>query len=142
MTSLDPIKDLEETFLPRLQLARDSFAAMYPSLQFNVWSSPTGSLTEYKGHDVGIECMFPDALGDQSNCVAIMLGVKHLTSSPLLCDANVEWGQGDHPDIRVDLLPTPVAYSQNTLNAVSTQFEQLLEVFSRAVKSGPIRVGA
>jgi hypothetical protein len=142
MTILDPVKELEETFLPRLQAARDSFASEYPSLTFNVWSSPTGSLTEYKGHDVGIECMFPDAPDDRANCVAIIVGVKHLTTLPLLCDASVGWGAGASPDITLNLLPSPVAYSQQSLSLLSLQFEQLLEVFGRAVAAGPIRVGA
>ena len=140
--NVDPVRELEQAFLPRLHAARDFFAGQFPAFEFNVWSSPTGSLTSYKGHDIGLECIFPDAPRELANCVAITIGVKHLTTAPLLCDASVGWGDGWHPDISLDLLPDPIAYSATQLNVISGQLDELVSAFQSAVQAGPGRPGA
>jgi hypothetical protein len=31
----------------------------HSSLQFNLWHAPEGSLTDYQGYSLGVECVFP-----------------------------------------------------------------------------------
>ncbi|MFD0724563.1 hypothetical protein ACFQ0E_03015 [Lysobacter brunescens] len=131
------VQELEEAFLPRLDAAKEMLEREFPSFHFNVWSSSTGGLTSYQGHDVGLECLFPGTPDELADNVAIIIGVKHLTTAPLLCDASVGWGHGSAPGIHIDLLPNPVAFSTAELNAVSARFGLLISVFRSALIAGP-----
>ena len=136
------VQELEEMFLPRLREVNDALERVFPLLRFNVWSSSVGGSTPYQGHDVGLECIFPDTPDDLADNVAIVIGVKHLTTAPLLCEASVCWGQGWHPEISAGLLPNPVAYSTAELNAISARLDELVECFRSAVILGPSRPSA
>ena len=136
MTS-DAVRDLEKLFLPRLEKFKKECSDALPKLKFIVWSSSIGGQTDYQGHNLGIECLFPEATDEQADTVAIIVGIKHLTTTPLLCDASVEWGHGWHPEVAIDLLPEPVLYTSETLNSIFLQFEKLQDVFLAAVNAGP-----
>ena len=82
---------------------------------------------------MGIEAVFPNALPDQANTVAILIGLKHLTTQPLICDAHVEWGAGSHPDIDLYLIEEPIPYSVEELDNLAAQFPKLLSVFENAI---------
>jgi hypothetical protein len=129
-------------FLPRLSEAKDAFERLFPLFRFNVWSSSIGGLTPYQGHNVGLECLFPDTVDHLADNVAIVIGVKHLTTAPLLCEASVCWGHGWHPEISAELLPNPIAYSTAELNAISVRLNELVTCFRNAVLVGPSRPGA
>jgi hypothetical protein len=129
------ISDLEKRFLPHLESLKTRLEAVYPNYRLRVWSSSTGSRTEYQGHDLGLECIFPDAADEESDCVALMIGVKHLTTEPLLCNASVGWGQGASPDAQVELVADPVRYSEATAGDVESRISELVRVFEVAVSS-------
>src|SRR6185369_2832057 len=103
----------------------------YPRLKIDTWSSPVGSLSEYQGHDVGIDCLNPYAPPDETDNVALSIGVKHLTTDPILCEASVCWGAGGPPTgapaIHLDLLPEPVPWSLAALEVIEARLPELIE---------------
>ncbi|MGN6150842.1 MAG: hypothetical protein ACTHOH_02390 [Lysobacteraceae bacterium] len=137
MKDFQVVQEIEKRVLPRLHEAKDALEREFPSLRFNVWSFAVGGATPYQGHKVVLGCIFPDAADHVADNVAIVIGVKRLTTGPLLCEASVDWGHGCHPDISVELLPHPVAYSTAALNAILARLDELVGCFRSAVLEGP-----
>jgi hypothetical protein len=136
------VEALERKILPHLAAAAKTLRERHPCLTINTWSSHTGSLTEYQGHDVGIDCLNPAALESEPNNVALIIGVQHLTTRPLLCEAHVVWGSGG-PVGGIDLLPKPVPWSEEVIQRIENQLPELiqcleneLEHLDRMSKSG------
>jgi hypothetical protein len=129
------IEQFEAALLPHLNEARARIASEYPALDFRVWSSSTGALTEYQGYDVGIECLFSDAGPDEANCVAISVGIWHITTEAQLLEAGVNWCQGTHPDVSAELIAQPVAFSEEALANVVAELPVLLGVFDAALRA-------
>ena len=133
------VTELERIFLPLLQGAERVAASEYPQFKFNSGSSSVGALTEYKGHSVWLECTFPDAADHEADSVAILVGVKHITTEPKLCEASVEWGNGQHPEYVLELLEHPVALTEHQLQQTATRFPELLRVFKNALEAWGVR---
>src|SRR5436309_1898920 len=85
------VHELEQRFLPGLQKVAAEISAQFPRVKATTWSSPVGSLTDYQGHDLGIDCFLTDANSDESDNLVLSIGVRHLTTTPLI-DASVCWG--------------------------------------------------
>jgi len=124
------VEVLEERLLAQLGDAATRLQRQYPRLRIHTWSSPVGSGTEYQGHDVGIDCVNPAASEAEPGNLALSLGVMHLTTEPMLCTADVRWGQGG-PDGGLDLLPEPVPWSLQALHALEARLPELLESLER-----------
>jgi hypothetical protein len=90
------VQQIEESFLPELERHASQMRAQFPALRFHVWRSPTGTLTDYQGYDVGLECVFPQVAQDAPDNLALSIDLCHLTSTPRLM-AGVGWG---HPSGR------------------------------------------
>ena len=132
---MDAVAKLEAFFLPLLQQEEKRLSAEYPMFKFNVWSWSVGGRTDYQGHDVGIECTFPDATGNEADCVALIIGVNHLTSVPQICEASVGWGSGQHPEVTTDLVETPIPFSQEALQRLVGLLPTLLQTFRQALQA-------
>lgn len=136
--SIEPVHaviELERIFLPLLHEAERAVASAYPLFKFSVGSSSIGSLTEYQGHIAWLECIFPDAADHEADSVAIMIGVKHLTMEPELCEASVEWGNGRHPEVVLELLEHSVALTEDALRETAMRFPQLTRGFRNALEA-------
>ncbi|MCK6473717.1 MAG: hypothetical protein L6R28_18490 [Planctomycetes bacterium] len=129
----NPVHELEQRFLPSLREAQRKLQACYPVYEFNVWSQPIGQQTQYQGHDMGLEAVFPKASKEHANNVALIIGVMHLTTEPKLHEASVGWGQGHAPDVCLELIETPVALTQGALEEVERGLPRLIETFERAI---------
>jgi hypothetical protein len=130
---------LETALLPLLRIAEREVAREYPKYKFGTGSSSVGGLTSYQGHHVWLECMFPDAADQEADSVALMVGAEHITSEPQLCEASVEWGNGHHPDIAIELLAEPVAFTEQALQRVAARLPELLAVFRKAIHAWAVR---
>lgn len=53
------VKQIEELFLPEVQRLASETQQQHPSLRFNLWHAPVGSLTDYQGYALAVECLFP-----------------------------------------------------------------------------------
>ena len=133
------VTELERVFLPLLQEAERVAASEHPQFKFNVGSSSVGGLTAYQGHTVWLECMFPDASDDEADSVAIMVGVKHITTEPKLNEASVAWGNGYHPEYTLELFEQPVALTEEQLQQTAMRFPELLRVFKSALQAWSAR---
>lgn len=132
---------LEAAFLPLLRVAERELGREYPNYKLSTGSSSAGGLTSYQGHNVWLECVFPDAADHEADSLALMVGAKHITTEPQLCEASVEWGSGHHPAISVELLAEPVAFSEQALQRVSVRLPELLAVFRKAIQAWAARAG-
>lgn len=129
------MSQLEAVFLPPLNQAKTELSREYPKFSFKVWSSSIGSATPYQGHDLGIECEFPDARDEEANCVALEVGVWHLTTEPEFNSFSVDWCNGTHPNISAHMLEQPVPVSPVSVSRFGPTLRQLLAVFRRAVEA-------
>ena len=75
------IAQTEELFLPELRRLASEMRQLQPTLRFNVWHDPVGSLTDYQGYALGVECVFPKVAQNVSD-VALSVDLCHLTSTP------------------------------------------------------------
>jgi hypothetical protein len=132
---MNVVAELENFFLPLLREAEQCFAAEYPAFKFQVWFSSTGGRTAYQGHDLGLECLFPDASTDEANCLVLTIGVMYLTSEPKLCDASVGWGTGDHPDTSINLIDNPLPFTREALLTVGARFPEIVAIFQEALEA-------
>jgi hypothetical protein len=132
---MDQVAVMEAKFLPLLQQLKLQVATEYPEFNFKVWSSSIGSATELQGHTLGLECMFPDASNQESNCLSIEIGVKHLTTVPMIYDSSVAWGSGDHPEISIELIDQPLPFTSESFEKVSQLFPNLASTFRTALHS-------
>jgi len=133
------VAELENTFLPLLLEAKVVAESAYPQFKFNVGSSSVGGKTEYQGHNVWLECTFPDAADHEADSVALLVGVKHITTQPKLCDASVEWGNGHHPKVSLELLEEPTLFTEQALQQTAARLPELLQVFRRALEAWAVR---
>jgi hypothetical protein len=133
------VAELEAVLVPPLQAAAEQLRREYPSFKFNVWSWSVGGATAYQGHDTGLECMLPDASNHEADCVAVVVGTKHLTTEPILVEASVVWGNGHHPEQGVELIETPVPLTPESLRAVASRLPELLAVFRNALQAWSLR---
>jgi hypothetical protein len=130
---------LEAALLPLLRIAEREVAREYPQYKFGAGSSSVGGFTSYQGHHVWLECMFPDAADHEADSLALMVGAKHITTEPQLCEASVEWGNGQHPDVTIELLTEPVVFTEAALQGVVALLPKLLGVFRKAIHAWAVR---
>lgn len=133
------VAQLENTFLPLLLAAKGQAESAYPQFEFNVGASSVGGRTEYQGHNVWLECTFPDAADHEADLVSLLIGVKHITTEPKICEASVEWGNGHHPKVGLELLESPTPFTEQALQQTAARFPELLRVFHRALEAWAAR---
>ena len=132
------VEELERRFLPAFRTVAERLRHEFPGIRITTWSSPTGSATSYQGHDLGIDCLFPDAPSDQSDNVALYIGVMHLTTEPKLCDATVCWGAGAGEGCHgTDLFDSRIPYSAAALDQVEAGLPLLYEALASALRNPP-----
>ena len=131
---MDPVGELERRFMPLLEGLCGRLAGRYPGCRFSVYSHAVGSATCYQGHDVGLECVMPDAPPDRADNVALSIGLMHLTSEPRIASAGVAWGaDGSHPDVDLELIGEPAPFSIAALGDLEREFSRLAAVLEQAV---------
>ena len=131
--------ELEAVFLPLLQEAERAIAREYPQFRFSGGSCSVGGQTEYQGHRLWLECQFPNAAEGEADSIAILVGVKHVTTEPMLCEASVEWGNGQSSEFTRELLQQPVPLSSQALQEAAKGFPELVREFKRAVEARATR---
>jgi hypothetical protein len=123
---------LMQRIFPRLEEAATALREKHPRLRIHAWSVPVGSMTSYRGHQVGIECLNPSVAVNEADNVALIIGVKHLTTAPQLCETNVCWGAGG-PARGLDLLPDPVPWSDEALEFLEKRLPELVRSLAEEV---------
>jgi hypothetical protein len=136
---MNAVSQLEATFLPLLRSEKQAAASAFPQFRFNTGSSSIGTLTSHQGHNVWLECTFPNATDTEAESVAIVVGIKHIASKPSLCEASVEWGNGQPSELSLELLPQPVEITDRALLQLAARFHELIQAFRLAIQSRVVR---
>ena len=124
------VEELESRFLSVFRAKANQLQSEFPDARITTWSLPNGSATSLQGHDLGIDCVFPDAPDNESDNVALLIGVMHLTTEPKICDAGVGWGS----PADIELIESPVPYSEMALNEIEAKLPLLYEALTSALR--------
>ncbi len=127
------VQEMERRFLPILNDMSKHLAREFPEVRTRVLSSAVGSLTDYQGQNLGVECLFPNATPDQDDNVALIISVKHLTTQPLIDSVDVCWGLGYVEDT---LFPNPMEATESALAQIEANLPRLYETLKMAVRRG------
>ena len=135
---MSTLTELEDRFLPVFRKMATEISAEFPKVRTNVWSYPVGALTDYHGHGLGVECSIPSNLPDQTDpdqteYVALMINLKHLSAKPEIETVLVSWGSGQ---VETKLIPEPVAITEDILVKIENSLPKLYEVLKSAVARG------
>ena len=128
---MDVIQTLEERFLKRFRNYAAQLEMDFVRVRATAHSLSAGSVTPLQGHTICLECFFPDASPEESDNVAICIGVKHLKTEPVLCNASVEWGEPGGTEL--DLLEEPLPCSPEAIGIIEAAVPQLFEALRVAV---------
>ena len=130
------VQDLEQRFCRRLGEHAKAIRDEFPSVKAEVWSWSTGSLTDWQGHDIGIDCQIADVPDDRPDNVALTISVMHLTTEPKFFGANVVWG---HPSGTVEgELPglDEAPYNETTVEIIDERLDELVAALRKALRRG------
>jgi len=135
MPNKDVVEELERRFLPALHRMAQEISEKFPGVKASAWSQAVGSLTDYQGHDIGVECLLPSAGPDQPDNIALSISVKHLNTVPYFDAAYVCWG---HPSgyVEAELFREPIEVSDKALAEIDAGLQTLYDAFQVAVARG------
>jgi hypothetical protein len=126
------IQPTTERLLATFKTFAQALAQHYPDVKLHTFNEPVGSLTDYQGYHVGIECLFADAPLDTDDLVALEVNFRHLTTAPQM-SADVTWGQGH---IDVVLSDEWVLVADQTLAQLFACMPELCQAFEQAIQRG------
>lgn len=128
------IENLERELLTPFREFAENLSSQFPNVRANVYSQSVGSLTEYQGHQIVIDCLLADIPPNQPDNVALSVSLRHLTTNPKI-DADVCWG---HPSgqIEAEFAPEPLEVSDTVLSDLMAALPRLYESLSAALKRG------
>ena len=132
---MEVIKEIIKSVKPKLEQHAQELRVMFPNIVITVWNSNTGSLTNYKGYDIGIDCFLHDVKNGQADNVALSIDLKHLTTDPKIVAAGVVWG---HPSgfVEKSLLTEQVPYSKDELKKLIKNLPILCDALKKALTRG------
>ena len=112
----------------------EQLSTRFPNVVARAFSGSVGSLTEYQGYHVGVECLLTDAPDNRPDNVALSVDLWHLTTTPKV-DAGVCWG---HPSghSEAEFRPGPLEVSSEILNELYVELPRLYESLVEAVNRG------
>jgi hypothetical protein len=128
------VAELERRLLPQLAEVGRQIERDFPATRAHTFSCSCGSSTPLQGHVIGLSCSFP-VVGDVPDGMGLVISVRHLSSSPELDGASVDW---NHPSgaSEIDLIASPVPCSQDVLADIEHRLGALVEALRRGVARG------
>jgi hypothetical protein len=132
---MDPVSQVRASLLPILQAWGQELAGVHPDAMISIYDWPVGELTDWYGHDIGIECTFKNAAPEWPDNLALSVLLKHLNKKPSIVSADVVWG---HPSghIEASVLPAPVEFSTERLAELVARLPELFAAFKQAIQRG------
>jgi hypothetical protein len=132
---MDPVSQLRARLLPILQAWQQELRREYPDVTMNIYDGPVGKLTNWQGHDIGIECIFKNVAPEWPDNVALSVSLKHLHKTPSIDSAEVVWG---HPSgyIEASVLPASVEFSPDRLAELIERLPELFTALKQAIGRG------
>jgi hypothetical protein len=128
------VKRLERELLTPFQECAERLRTQFPNVWTRVESQSVGSLTEYQGHQIVIDCLLKDAPDHQPDNVALGVGLQDLTANPII-DADVCWG---HPSghVEAEFSSEPIEVSEQVLIDLYADLPRLYVSLIEAIKRG------
>lgn len=132
---MDSVSQLRAGLLPILQIWEQELRSEHPDVTTNIYDWAVGNLTDWNGHDIGIECILNDVAPDSADNLALSVSLKHLHKTPSFVSADVVWG---HPSayIEASILPECVEYSPDHLAKLIKQLPELFAALKQAIARG------
>jgi hypothetical protein len=128
------VQDLESRLLPGLQRVAQEITQQFPRVKAMVWSASVGSRTDYQGHDLGIDCLLTDARQDQTDNLALVIGIAHVTTVPSI-EASVCWG-APSGRTEAELFPASTEVTPEIVHELEERLPLLYEALREAVGRG------
>ena len=111
------VNKLEGKLLVPFEALADRLTNEFQNVQARAYSVPEGSLTEYQGHGLYVDCLFTDAFDDETDNVALTVSLAYLTTTPRI-NAGVCWG---HPKAYIEASFCPECLSSEDWPEVSDE---------------------
>jgi hypothetical protein len=131
---MDLVAVIEQELLTPLRELAESLNRQFPDLTATVFSGAVGSLTEYQGYHIGVDCLFANVSANQPDNVALSIDLQHLTTNPTI-DAGVSWG---HPSghAEAEFSNEPLAVSESVLSDLYADIPRLGRALTEAAERG------
>jgi hypothetical protein len=126
------IQPIAEQLLTTFTTIVPELVRKYPDVRLHTFSGSVGSLTDYQGYHIGVECLFPDAQLDHDDLVVLTVDFRHITTTPEM-NADVTWGRG-HIDVAFSDAWAPV--SEQTHAQLFASLPRLCAAFEQAIQRG------
>lgn len=131
---MDPVVQMQAGLLPILQIWEEELRREYPHVTTDICDYSVGSLTDWDGHSIGLDCLFKEAASDEPDNVALLVSLKHKQKAPSLASADVVWG---HPGyVEASLLPECVEFSPDRLAELIKRLPELFVALKQAIQRG------
>ena len=130
---MNVVQELESRFLPSLDRMAKELERLFPDVKTNIWSWSVGTLTEYDGHNMGVESLLPLDNPNQPDNIALSISVKHITTEPRIDGVDVCWGHGY---IEAEIFPNEVAFTHDILNKIEDYLPKLFDAMKIAIRRG------
>ena len=124
---------LEAEMLPILKEHAEILSQRYRHLKVNTWSSCVGGNTELQGHNLGIECLNHNVASNETDNIALCIGIKHITTDPKFFECDVCWG---HPSghVVIDCMESDLPFNKDTLDHIKGLLPKLIEALDLSLK--------
>jgi hypothetical protein len=130
---MDRVQHFEAQFLPQCAKLRIDLPARFPTCNVNDFSISIGGATEYQGHNLGVKILLPGAQAEEVDSVALIIGLKHVTTSPQISCAAMERGAGASPDVSLALVNESIPYNEDSIADVQREFPNLAQILENPV---------
>ncbi len=133
---MEPVSQLRSCLLPILQVWEQELRIKCdPDVTMNIYDGPVGEHTNWRGHDIGIECTFKNVASEFPDNVALSVSLKHLHKTPSIDAADVVWG---HPSgyVEASVLPASVEFSPDRLAELVKRLPELFTALKQAIRRG------
>ncbi|WP_426437371.1 hypothetical protein [Bradyrhizobium genosp. P] len=131
---MDSVSQFRASLLPIMQIWEQELRREYPDVTTTICDSSVGRLTDWNGHNIGIDCLFKEATPDSPDNLALMISLKHVHKAPSLVSADVVWG---HPAyVEASVLPECVEFSPDHLAQLIKRLPELFTALKQAIRRG------
>lgn len=130
---MDSVSQLRASLLPILQIWQQELRREYPNVMTNICDCSVGDLTDWNGHNIGVDCLFKKSAEDSPDNLALLVSLKHVNKAPSIVSADVVWGHGY---VEASVLPKCVEFSPDHLAELIERLPELFTVLKRAIRRG------
>ncbi|MGJ5047898.1 hypothetical protein ACQR09_12575 [Bradyrhizobium oligotrophicum] len=132
---MDAVSQLRASLLPILQTLEQELQADNPGVATHIHDWPVGERTDWKGHDIGIECLFEGVALDQPDHLVLSVSLKHVDTAPAIVSADIVWG-APSGSIEASILSECVEFSPDRLAELIKGLPDLLDALKHAIRRG------